>query len=231
MPNVVTIHQPEYLPWLGFFDRICQSDVLVFLDDVGYQKNGFINRNKIKTAKGEQWITIPVKGRSPHLKINQVLIDTQTDWKQRQLGALIAHYSRAPYFKEYFPIFEDAFKKPWEKIADLDMYLIEKVIAILGLKTRTVKSSELNVEELKTERLVSICKLLKADTYLSGPGGKGYMDLELFKKAGIEVVFQHFTHPVYPQQYTEKSFFGNLSILDLLFNCGPNSVNIIKQTS
>ena len=225
---IVTIHQPEYLPWLGFFDRIQQSDVFVVLDDVGYQKNGFINRNKIKTDKGEKWITVPVVGRSPNLKINEILIDNSKDWKKSQLGSIISAYSKTPYFKEYLDFFKKTFGRKWEKMSELDIYLIENIVEILGIKTKIKVASSIEVDGNSTERLVNICKSLGADTYLSGPGGKDYMDLGLFKKEGINVIFQEFSHPGYNQTFKEQGFISGMSIIDLLFNCGSKSLEIIK---
>lgn len=226
---IITIHQPEYLPWLGFFDRIAESDIFIILDDVGYQKNGFINRNKIKTAQGWQWITVPVKGRSPNQKINEVLIDNQSDWREAQLRSLKFNYSKAPYFGEYSDFFEAVFKKDWELICDLDIYLIENIIAFLGLKTKIEKYSDMNLKGVQTERLVDICKKFGADTYLSGPGGKEYMDLGKFEEENIKVVFQEFKHPEYSQQFMKAGFIPCLSIIDLLFNCGEKSLEIIKS--
>ncbi len=220
---IITIHQPEYLPWLGFFDRIQKSDVFVVLDDVGYQKNGFINRNRIKTKDGAKWLTIPVKDRSPNKKINEVVIDNGKNWKDSQLSLIRVNYFSAPYFKEYYDFLEDAFSKTWDTIADLDFYLIESIINFLGIQTKITKSSDLKVKGEKTERIVNICKNFGADTYLSGPGGKNYMDLSLFEKEGIKVIFQEFLHPQYQQQFMEKGFLPHMSVIDLLFNCGPKS--------
>lgn len=216
------------MPWLGFFDRIRKSDLFVILDDVGYQKNGFINRNKIKTANGWQWITVPVLGRSPNQKINEVLVDNKQNWGNDHWKAVNFNYSKAPYFKKYAGFFDELFKKEWIKIADLDIYLIKSIIDFLGLKTKIAVSSDLEIGELKTERLVSICKKFGADTYLSGPGGKGYMNLEQFEKENIKVVFQDFNHPEYEQQFMNYGFAPNLSIIDLLFNYGEKSRDMIS---
>lgn len=228
---ICTIHQPEYLPWLGFFDRVVKSDVFVLLDDVGYEKNQFNNRNKIKTNNeaGWQYITVPVQGRSPNKKINQILIDNTKNWGQSHLSAIKNSYAKAPYFKQYYGLFEEIFGKKWEKISDVDVCLQQQVFDFLGLKVQVEVSSNMPVEGQKTQRLVNICKAVGADTYLAGPGyGNGtYMDLELFKKENIKVIFQEFTHPEYPQQYMEKGFLPGMSIIDLLFNCGPESLQII----
>lgn len=225
---IIAIHQPEYLPWIGFFDRIYKADIFVILDDAQYQKNGFINRNKIKTSTGWQWITIPVKGRSPNKKINEVLIDNQIDWRRSHWKALYFNYSKAPYFKKYADFFKDVFERNWEKLADLDIYLLEGLINMLGIKRQIKKSSLMKSKRRATERLIEICKEVGADTYLSGPGGKRYMDLERFKQENVKVIFQEFTHPTYPQQFEKLGFIPYLSIIDLLFNRGGKSLDVIK---
>lgn len=215
---IITIHQPEYLPWIGFFDRVSKADIFVILDDVQYQKNGFINRNKIKTSQGWQWLTVPVKERESMKKINEVEINNQIDWRQNHWKSLLYNYNKAPCFKKYSDFFEENYKKKWDSLADLDIYLIENIMDMLGIKTETKISSLLNIKGEATDRLVNMCKMLGVDTYLSGPGGKEYMDLDKFKKQNINVIFQEFTHPIYVQQFGE--FIPNLSIIDLLFNQG-----------
>lgn len=223
----ITVHQPEYLPWLPFFDRIQKADLFVILDDVGYQKNGFINRNKVKTKDGWAWLTIPVQGRSPHKNINEVLIDNSKNWQKKQLLTIKEHYSNSPYFNDYYPFFEKTFSRKWEKISDLDIYLIKSIIGFLGITPKIEITSEQKLKGKATERLIDICKKFKADIYLAGPGGKGYMDLVAFEKADIKVVFQEFSHPSYRQQ---GEFLPGMSVIDLLFNEGPKSLAIIKNT-
>ncbi|MFA5878136.1 MAG: WbqC family protein [Candidatus Staskawiczbacteria bacterium] len=229
--TTITIHQPEYLPYLGFFDRIINADAFVILDDVNYQKNGFINRNKIKTADSWQWLTVPISNRSPNQKICEVFIDNQKDWKNDHWKALCYNYSKAPFFKNYADFFEDVFKREWTLISDLDVYLIENIIRMLGLNKRIGKSSTYNINETATSRLVNICKKFDADTYLSGIGGGKYMELEKFQKENINLVFQDFKHPEYSQGFMRNGFLANLSIIDLLFNCGPKSIDIILSGS
>jgi len=227
--KTISIHQPEYLPWIGFFDRIAKSDIFVILDDVGYQKNGFMNRNKIKNPQGWQWITVPVQGRSPNKKVNEVLINNATNWADVHMRAIYLNYCKAPYYKNYSTFFEETFKKKWDNLGDLDIYLIENVLKFLGIKTKVERSSNVAVEGENTERLVNICKHFKTTTYLSGPGGKNYMDLEKFREENIKVVFQEFNHPEYAQMFKDRGFIACLSIIDLLFNCGPNSLKIISE--
>ena len=227
---IICIHQPEYLPYIGFFERMADADIFVLLDDVGYQKNGFINRNKIKTEKGPKWITVPVKNRSSNLKINEVLIDNSKDWQASQWNSIAAAYSKSPYFKEYSKFFEQTFNKKWERIADLNFYLIENVAKLLGINSKIMKSSDLKISGKATERLINICQCLKADNYLSGPGNEDHqVEKEEFEKKDIKVEVKEFSNPEYAQMYMAKEFFPYMSIIDLLFNEGPNSSDIIKS--
>lgn len=227
----VVIHQPEFIPYIGFFERLADADIFVILDDVGYQKNGFINRNKIKTKNEAKWITIPVKGRSPNIKINEVVIDNSKDWSKSLLSLIEENYKNAPHFSEIFPIIKEALSKKWEKICDLDIYLLENINKILGFKVKIVKSSELGVNGRGNERLVKICQNLKANVYLSGPGtDKGHhVNEDEFESQGIKVQIMGFSNPQYLQQFSDKGFLPYMSIIDLLFNEGSNSVKIIKK--
>ena len=226
---IVAVHQPQYLPWLGYFDKIRRADVFCYLNDVQYKKNEWQNRNRIKTAQGWQWLTVPVRYRFPE-KINEVHINSTSDWKKKHLQALITNYSRAPYFKKYISIFEDVYSKDWELISDLNIHLIELLRGALQLQeTRTVISSDLKLSDDPTGRLIDICNHLGADTYLAGQGGTNYMDVERFENNGLKVIVQEFEHPVYPQLFDE--FQSHLSIVDLVFNCGPESMNIIREAN
>lgn len=228
---ICAIHQPQYLPWLGYFDKMRRSDVFVLLDDVQYKKNEWQNRNKIKTPQGWQWLTVPVHHTFGE-KINEVLINNATNWGKKHLHALVVNYSGAFYSKDYKDFFEGVYNKQWKYLCELNIYLIKKLSAFLGIKTRLIKSSELQVEGQKTERLVHICKKLKADTYLSGKGAREYLELNLFKSKNIKVIFQDFKHPVYPQMRWRNfgdNFQPNMSVIDLLFNCGKESLKILQK--
>ena len=226
---IVAVHQPQYLPWLGYFDKIRSADVFCYLNDVQYKKNEWQNRNRIKTAQGWQWVTVPVRYRFPQ-KINEVYINNGVEWRKKHLQAMITNYNRAPYFKQVVGILEDAFSKDWEFISDLNVYLIESLKSLLNLEAkRSVRSSDLELREEPTDRLIDICKALGADAYLAGQGGIEYMDMERFEKSGLAVIVQEFKHPVYPQLFEE--FKSHLSIVDLLCNCGPESMNIICEAN
>jgi len=226
---IAAVHQPQYLPWLGYFDKIRRADVFCFLDNVQYKKNDWQNRNRLKTAQGWQWLTVPVRYRFPQ-KINEVTINNAVAWKTKHLQSLATNYSRAPYFKKYAPIFEQVYSQDWERLSDLNIVLIERLSAALGLdQGSAVKASDFDLREDPTDRLIDICKSLNADTYLSGQDGGNYMDLERFKQSGIQVVIQDFNHPVYPQIF--NGFRSHMSVVDLLFNCGPESMEKIKENN
>lgn len=224
--TTVAIHQLGYLPWLGFFDKMAKADIFVFYDDAQFEKNYFDNRNKIKTAQGWTWITVPVKYKFGQ-KLNEVEIDNAQRWQEKHYKTLLINYNKTPFSPAYLDFFEEIYKKKWEKLVDLNTTLIKYLAEKLGIKTELIKSSELNCAGKKSEKLLNICKKLNADIYLSGKFGKNYLDEKLFKENNIKVIYQDFKYPVYPQLYAE--FIPNLSAIDLLFNCGPDSFKILLK--
>jgi hypothetical protein len=226
--KTVVILQPMYLPWLGYFEQIYRSDVFVFYDDVQYEKNSWQNRNKIKTPNGWQWLTVPVSRKNLFGKlIYEVEINNQIPWKRKHLKALQVNYSRSPYFNKYIKYFEKIYSKDWQYLADLNIKLIKTICQILGLKREFIRSRELNIKGEQSERLVKICQSFNADLYFSGQSAKNYLKEDLFFKAGIKVEYQNYKHPQYPQLFGE--FIPYLSVIDLLFNCGPKSLKVITS--
>ncbi|MBI4678138.1 MAG: WbqC family protein [Elusimicrobia bacterium] len=224
---VIGILQPGYIPWLGFFEQLARSDVFVLYDDVQYDKHGWRNRNRIKTAAGAQWLTVPVSvDFSQHPAVNSVRIDSRTDWRRKHLLSIKQNYSQAPFFRDHIGLFKEAYARPWEKLVDLDVHLILRLAEALGLgPKRIVLSSSLGVEGRRVERLVAICKNLGADVFYEGAAGRDYMRQSDFEPHGIRLEFQDYRHPVYRQLYGE--FVPYLSVVDLLFNCGPESLDIL----
>ena len=220
------MHQPQYLPWLGYFDKMIKADFFCYLDNVQYKKNEWQNRNRIKTAQGAQWLTVPVRYRFPQ-KINEVEINNTVPWKRKHLQAMITNYNKSTFFKEYIAFFERVYAKDWEFLSELNVFMIEQIRYMLGLeKTRTVLASTLNLSDDPTDRLIDICKVLGADTYLAGQDGVKYMNLERFEQRGGSVIIQDFRHPEYPQLFND--FLSHLSVVDLMFNCGSESLQRIK---
>ena len=223
---IAAIHQANFIPWQGYFYKIACCDVFVFLDTVQFTKNGYQNRNRIKTAQGIQWLTVPVRisGKFGQLS-NEVTIDNHIDWSSKVWKTLQLNYSKAKYFKDYSDYFEDLFTRKWELLGELNTTVLLKIMEWLDLNPKILLASGMKADGKSSELLVNICSELNADIYLSGFGGDKYMDHELFSAKDIIVRTYDFVSPVYPQLFGE--FIPNLSIIDLLFNCGPESRNIL----
>lgn len=226
----MAIHQPETLPWLGFFDKLRQSDIFVLLDSVQFSKHYFQNRNRIRTATADRWswLTIPVfsKGRSRQA-IWEVEIDRhRPDWARKHVALLRQSYREAPWFEATFPSLEALYAQEWSKLVDFNVAVIRWMAQCLGLERPLLRSSDLGVAGYRSELLVSICQEVGATEYLSGVSGRHYLDVALFDAAGIRVRFQEFYHPIYPQCH--QPFVPALSAVDLLFNCGGNSRHILE---
>lgn len=212
----VAIHQAEHLPYLGFMYKMSRCDVFVLLDDVQFQKNGFQNRNRIKTPQGAQWLTVPVLHNFGQ-KINEVKIDNKSDWRRKHLQSIQANYAKAPYFEKYFPLLQEIYSKPWDLLCELNIALIELFVREMGIKAKLVRSSSLSKLGERNEMLLSICRNLGASTYLSGMGA-GYLDIALFEKNGIKVEYTNFKHPRYSQLWGE--FMENMSVVDWMMGEG-----------
>jgi hypothetical protein len=228
---IAAIHQPNYLPWLGYFYKIHRSDVFVFLDNVQLpQGRSFVNRNKIKTAQNTLWLTVPckTKGRNKQL-ISEVDIDNEIGWREKHWKTMEYNYGKASYFDKYYDFFQGLYQQEWAKITELNEYAVEKIAKMIGLRSKFIKASALKVPGASTELLINICKAVGADTYLSGFGGKKYMDEAAFEKEHIKLEYYDFKHPTYRQLWGD--FVPGLSIVDLLFNEGENSLEIVKGQS
>ncbi|MEP7145386.1 MAG: WbqC family protein [bacterium] len=227
MKNVV-IMQPFYLFLRKHFHLIQRADLYIFMDDVQFVKNSHHNRNRIKTADGLKWLTVPVfhKGRYGQL-LKDVKIDNNKNWRKKHWLSIVNNYSKAPYFKMYSDFFEDVYNKDWEKLTELNIYLIKGISDFLGInKTEFISLSELNISnDNPTQRLIDICEKVQATDYITGTRAKDYIELPLWKKTEVRLNFFEPAYPPYPQQYGE--FTDDCSIIDLLFNSGKNSGNYI----
>ena len=218
MSKTVVIHQPDFLPYLGFFHRLIQCDYFVILDHVQFNKRGWHHRDKIKGPQGEKWISVPIKKINTLQRINEVFIDNSSDWKKRHLNMLKAYYGKAVHFNEVFQGIEDIYKENHEQMSDFNVALIKLLMDAFGIKMEFCMSSTLEVETAKDQMNIDIVKKVGGIRYLSGTGALAYTNPELFEKEHIELVWQDFTHPVYPQLH--GPFIPFLSSIDLLFNCG-----------
>ncbi len=221
---IVSIHQPAYLPWLGYFHKILLSDVFVFLDTVQMEKNGFVNRNRVRTASGVQWLTVPLlmKGHTEK-SIGEMKINRADSWKRKHLATIEQAYGKRPHYGLYADDIRGFIEGADESLSDFLLKMLRYFLdaAKMG-EVKVVRASELKPEGSRAELLADICKKAGGDTYLSGPMGKTYLDREPFKEAGIEVMFQEFQHPEYDQGY--KDFAPNMGIADALFNCGGDAI-------
>jgi hypothetical protein len=221
----LVILQPGYLPWLGFFDQLIRSDVFVYYDDVQFDKNGWRNRNRIKSPAGPHWLTVPVRITSLSQQILETKIDNRQPWARKHIGTIKQFYAQSPHLRRYLPELEELLTQRWENLVDLDIAVIKTLCDWLGIKRRMLRSSELGITGERSERLLQICRHVGTRRYLSGTAAQGYLNVELFAQNGIEVEWQNYQHPVYPQQHGE--FVPYLSVLDLLLNCGDESASII----
>ena len=223
---IVAVHQPQYLPWLGYFDKIDKADVFVLLDTVQFKKNEWQNRNKIKTAQGWQWLTVPVMYKYPQ-QINEVPINNRVNWQHKHRQALVSNYRKAPYFDVVAAVLDEVLSSPLEYIAQLNVEVVRRLVQMLGIKTQIYVASELGeFPQDPDERLVALSRHFGAGTYLAGIGGREYMNLDTYKEWGVEVIFQDFQHPVYNQLFGDFEPF--MSIVDLLSNHGDKSLTILR---
>lgn len=227
---ILSINQPAYLPWLGYFHRIAVSDRHVVLDHVQFEKNSFVNRNRIRTPDGWCWLTVPVKtkGRFGALPITKLEIDNAGDWRGRHWKAMAQNYARAPHFPAHAPFFESVYRADWVFLADLCSTITGYLLKSLGIATPLESSTRMPVGGAKDELVLGLCRAVGADVYLSGPLGRDYIREPLFDAAGIKVVYQEYRHPRYTQCQRD-GFVPNLSAVDLLFNHGTESRAILMS--
>jgi hypothetical protein len=229
--RTLAVLQPGYLPWLGFFDQLQRSDIFIFYDDVQYDKNGWRNRNRIKSVAGApHWLTVPVHVRSLEQLVLETEIDNRKPWARKHIGTIRQFYAKSPHLNRYVRGLEELLLgKNWESLCDLDVAAIKLMCEWLGLTRDMMRSSELGIGGEQSERLLNLCLQVGADCYLSGNAAQEYLDVELFAGHGVTVEWQNYQHPVYPQQH--GTFVPYLSALDLLLNCGDNSASIMTQGS
>ena len=227
--KVVAIHQPEYLPWLGFFKKMMNVELFVFLDDVQFRKKGWQNRNRIRINDGTTLLSIPVHTHS-YPKINEVTIDNEKNWSMRHKKSILYNYARAPYFGEIKDFIESIFEKKFQYLVDLNTEIIKFIMNELEIKSKIVFSSELEISKKGSDRVLDICKAVDADHYITGTfWAESNLRVEEFKKSNIDVEFQKFQHPIYKQIHGE--FIPEMSIIDLLFNEGRKEAKKILQNS
>lgn len=224
---LVAIHQPEYLPWLGYFEKMMRADVFVLLDNVQFTKGDFHNRTRIKGPAGPQWLSVPVHAHLSE-RINEVRVAGH-GWEQKHWRALVNCYSRAAFFGELAGEFEAFYGQRADRLIDYSVGALEIVARRLGIDGKWVMASELKAGGKKSELVLNICRELGATAYYSGRSGGSYLRREEFGRVGIEIKVQDFAHPIYEQLFGDGAGFApNLSAVDLLFNRGPEGRELIR---
>lgn len=228
---ILSINQPAYLPWLGYFDRIAKSDLHIVLDDVQIERNtktSFTNRNKVRTGQGWTWLTVPLK-KGPSAD-NELICNVRINdngWQKKHLKTLQQSYAKSLALIEHEVWLTDIYHHDWELLAALLKNTTQYILDYLEINTPVLYSSEMNVAGHKSERILNFCKEVGADHYLSGPFGKDYLEDQQFEKNGISISYHDYQHPVYKQIHGE--FMPYMCIFDLLFNHGKDSIRYLEN--
>jgi len=220
----IGIHQPNFIPWVGYFAKMLAADTFILLDDVQYTKNSFINRNRIRIGPSPHWVTVPVRG-SIESQIREIEIDNTQNWKKLHLKTLRQYYQKAPGFHRTFQLLEDIYANDFKYLCDLNIALIGRVAEQLALRPTLVRSSEFVLSSSRTERLVDLVRQAGGDTYISGSGGQTYQEESAFAENHIKLVYLKVVQDPYPQQ--GEGFVPSLSILDYLFNVADPGQGIL----
>jgi hypothetical protein len=229
---IVAAHQPSYLPWLGYFDKLAKADLFVVMDHLQFEAQNFQNRNRIKLNTGPAWITVPVeRGSQADTILDKKIQNTSSakeHWQRKTWLTIENNYRRAPFFDHYADELKDVYTRPWERLVDLDLHILTLACKWFGIHRPIVRSSTLDLCGQKTDMLIDLCRKVGADAYLTGSGGsQDYLDAERMGRQGIGVHWQQFDHPEYSQRYPHLGFVSNLAFLDLLLNCGPASRDVL----
>lgn len=219
--KIVMIHQPDFMPYLGFFQRLIMADIYIVLDNVQYVKGSRTqtSRDKIKTLNGEKWINVGIEKVHYKSRINEIWLTQGNEWRERSLNLIKENYRKTDFFHEIFPFIQNLYQFKGDKMVDFNMASIKMLIELFGIENIEIEyASKLQADGKSNELIINLVKAVKCKRYLSGIGARDYYVPELYEQAGIEVIWQNFKHPVYPQQFGK--FIPYLSSIDLLFNCG-----------
>jgi hypothetical protein len=225
---ILTAHQPVYLPWLGLFHKIALADLFVSFNQVQYQVRDWNNRNRIKTQSGPLWLSVPVVHNN-HLerKYAEIEIDNTQPWGRKHWKSLLVNYRKAPHFSRYADYFEDCYKREWKTLLELNESMLRWFLETLGIAVPVRSAGDFSFSGVKSGLVLDMCLQLGADLYVFGAQGRDYADLAAFEAAGVTPLFQDYRHPTYPQQF--GVFEPHLSVVDLLFNCGDSSLDILMS--
>jgi hypothetical protein len=223
----VGIIQSNYLPWRGYFDFIASVDLFIVHDDLQFTKGDWRNRNRIKTAQGLRWLTVPVHYRHTAQLICDTRIDHSKDWPREHLNAIRAHYAGAPFLRDVLTLVEEPLRAGHATIADLNVALLTRMCRYLDIHTPIRQSRAFNPSGAKTERLLGLLAATGATAYLSGPSARNYLDESQFRAAGIRLEYKAYDYQEYPQLW--GPFESAVSIVDPIANCGPRSRDFLRS--
>jgi hypothetical protein len=226
--SIVCIHQPDFVPYLGFFHRLLIADHFFLLDDVQFIRRGWHQRDRLKSRNGSIWLTLSLCKGDFHQRIDQVMLSADCKWIENNLNVIRDCYAKAPYFNEVFPRVEAIYRAAHKRMMDLNRDFLELAMEYFQIDITMSYASDYFVNSSGSQRLVDLVQQVGCSTYLTGTGSKAYLEEEKFIAAGLKVVWQKFNHPVYPQLHGE--FEEMLSCLDILFNCGQDSAAILRST-
>jgi len=230
---IVAIHQPHYMPWLGYLHRMAQADLFILLDHVQFERRNYQNRAHIRLDGAAHWLTVPVVQRSQKERIDEKMIDNSQPrpWGALHVSTLRHAYRQAEHFKAYADPIRGILEARWERMAELDRAMLELLRAAFDIRTPLASSSQLGATGAKSDLILNLCLAVGADTLLAGFGGsRVYPEAEAFARAGVRIRSHEFTHPVY-RQCGEQPFIPGLASIDLLFNCGAQSRAILMGQS
>ncbi|HTL37669.1 MAG TPA: WbqC family protein [Kofleriaceae bacterium] len=227
---IVAAHQPHYMPWLGYLDKLAKADLFVVMDDLQFEAQNFQNRQRVKLASGPQWLTVPLaRGSQLDSILDKTIVscgNAKQHWQHRHWQTFVTSYGRAPFFDRYADELHDVYTREWTHLLELDLHMLDLARKWLDIDTPIMRSSALGLEGAKTDRLIDMCKKLGARCYLTGSGGSSsYLDAEKMGRSGIGVIWQDFQHPVYPQRH--GAFASHLGFVDLILNVGPDSRDVL----
>jgi hypothetical protein len=218
----VAIHQPQYLPWLPFFTKIEKCDLFILLDNVDFQKNGLQNRNQIKTPQGAHWLTVPVRQQLGQ-KIIDVRIDDSNNWRHKHWQTIQQYYGKAEVFGDYKKELAAIYASEWTSLNELNIKIISMFIRWMQIRTPIVRSSQMKAKGTASSLILNLCLEVGATRYLSGAGGKNYLEPDAFQNAKVDIDYQPLVLPdPYPQLFPNLGFNNHLSALDILLNCGQS---------
>lgn len=217
---IISIHQPDYISYLGYFYKISKSDKFVFLDDCQFSNDNMHHWNRVKTPQGECRLKVPVEHKFGDF-INGVRTRDELGWKEKHLKTIEMNYHRAPYFEELFPQFKELLSADYNNLADMNIAINTWIARGFGFKAEFFRTSEMKIDTVREERVIDICTMLGGDTYISGNGAKAYQITEHFTDRGIKLQYTDYQPIEYKQQWMKQcGFLPYMSVLDYIFNCG-----------